>query len=247
MTYGLNGNGLVLMPRRLFLESLQKHIDPRKLRPIEPYVFSIDHKLNVARYNAGLIQSLHPRDYDKHYLKKDYKVKASRIRTKVEYSKRCVYYAYDWDQYALGALTFVESFAAAAFSLFDSSGYLLKEMYNLPISPEAVNFFEATEKIKGGNPHMYSFLANYRLDDLACHPWFKTLKELRNHTTHAQVTDILKLETPMPPHSQEIRLNGKSIKAKDDPILREFVEECFLGLEEYVDQLYLNLARQVEE
>jgi hypothetical protein len=167
--------------------------------------------------------------------------------SQTEYTGRCTYYAYDWEQYALSLLFFIESFAAAAFSLFDSSGHLLREMYNLPIALDKINFHEATNELKSQAPNLYSkFLAQYRLDEAACKTWFKLLKELRNHTTHAEVTDIVKLDTPMPPHTHEILLCGKSINSANDHVLKTFIEDCFNELEVYVEQIYDKLAQQVE-
>ena len=64
--------------------------------------------------------------------------------------------------------------------------------------------------------------------------------------THAEVTDIVRLDTPTPPHDHEIFLRKDSIGSADDLILKQFIEECFNGLEEYVEQLYDKLAQQAE-
>ncbi len=245
MTHGLDGNGLILKMRQPFLDKLKVHIDERRLKLIEPFVYSIDHKLNVARYSAGLIRAVEPRDYNKHYAKRDQKT-STKKHTKVEYSKRCIYYAYDWDQYSLELLFFVESFAAAAISLFDTSGHLLTDMYNLSLRPEEADFHKATKEIQIKAPRLYSFLANFIVDDPTCSEWFKRLKKLRNSITHREVTQILMLGTPYPPHQQQILLLKNAISAPDNLVVHEFIEQCFNGLEEYVEGLYDRLARQVD-
>lgn len=249
MTYGLDGNGCVLLPRNSFRARLKAlvptSIPDRQIKAIEPYIFSIDHKLNVARYSAGLVRAARPDDYGLHY---NASTLGNKYSSQIEYPGRCIYYANDWEQYALSLLFFIDSFAAAAFSLYDSSGQLLKEIYNLPLKPEKTNFFLATEEMKTKSPQFYSnFFALYRTDETSlCKDWFKLLKKLRNHMTHSEVTDIVHLETPTLPHHQEIVLKKDSVGSSDDLVLKQFIEDCFYGLEEYVEQLYEKLAQQVE-
>jgi len=248
MTYGLDGNGLVLLPRLSFHSRLTAlvpaSIPERKLKAIEPYIYSIDQKLNATRYSAGLLRSVQPDDYGKHY---NSSVSGGHS-SQTEYVGRCVYYAKDWEQYALSLLFFIDTFSAAAFSLFDNSGHLIKELYNLPITPDRVNFYEVTNEIKTKSPNFYTkFFAQYRLDEASmCKDWFKFLKKLRNHMTHVEVTDIVRLDTPMRPHPQEIFLRKDPISSPNDLVLKQFVEDCFNGLEEYVEQLYDKLAQQAE-
>ena len=156
MTYGLDGNGPVLLLRQPFQTRLKAlvpaSIPERKIKALEPYIYSIDHKLNVARYCAGLIRSACPIDYGKHL----YASTPGGHSSHMEYTGRCIYFANDWDQYALSLLFFIESFAAAAFSLFDSSGHLLKEMYNLSIALDKTNFYEATQELRNQAPNFYN-------------------------------------------------------------------------------------------
>ena len=247
MTHGLDGNGLVLLPRQPFTTRLTAlvptSIPERKIKALEPYIFSINHKLNIARYSAGLVRAAHPRDYGGHY----YASSPGGYLSQTEYPGRCIYYAKDWEQYALSLLFFIDTFAAAAFSLFDCSGHLLREIYNLSLAPDKASFFEATTLMKTQSPNFYTkFFAQYRKEEATCKGWFKLLKELRNHMTHSEVTDIVRLDTPTPPHNNEIYLRKDSIGAPNDLVLKQFIEDCFNGLEEYVEQLYDKLAQQTE-
>ncbi len=247
MAHGIDGNGLLLCLRQSFLARLTPHLNLRKLKTIEPYLFTIDHKLNVARYSAGLVQAMRPEDYARHYSALTArKRKPARWHTIAEYPKRCVYYAYDWDQYALGLLFFVETFAAAAFSLYDTCGALLKEIYNLPLNLDRVSFFNAIIELEPLAPNMYNFLSQYRLSAPVCFSWFKLLKELRNHTTHLEITDVVMLNAPTPPHLPQILLRREPIGSPTDLVLNAFIGECFVGIEEFVSQLYDRLAQQVE-
>jgi hypothetical protein len=248
MRYGLDGNGRVLLPRQTFQTRLialaPTSIPERKIKAIEPYIYSIDHKLNVARYSAGLVRAVRPDDYGGHYYAK---ASGGCYSSQTEYPGCCAYYANDWEQYVLSLLFFIDTFSAAAFSLFDSSGQLLREIYNLSLTPDKANFFLATNEMKTLSPYFYSkYFAQYRIDETSCKDWFKLLKELRNHMTHAEVTDIVRLDTPTPPHAHEIYLRKDSIGSPNDLVLKQFIEDCFNGLEEYVEQLYDKLAQQAE-
>jgi hypothetical protein len=248
MKYGLDGNGRVLLPRQPFhtrlLALVPTSIPERKIKAIKPYSYSIDHKLNVARYSAGMVRAVRPDDYGGHYYAN---ANGGRYLSQTEYPGRCAYYAEDWEQYVLSLLFFIDTFSAAAFSLFDSSGQILREIYNLSLTPDKASFYLATNEMKTQSPQFYSkFFAQYRLDEASCKGWFKLLKELRNHMTHAEVTDIVRLDTPTPPHEHEIFLRKDCIGSPNDLVLKLFIEECFDGLEEYVEQLYDTLAQQAE-
>jgi hypothetical protein len=247
MTHGLDGNGLVLIPRQPFNARITAlvptSIPERKIKALEPFIYSIDHKLNIARYGAGLVRAAQPKDYGGHY----YTGSPSTYISQTEYPGRCIYYANNWEQYALSLLFFIDTFAASAFSLFDCSGHLLREMYNLPLPPDEVSYYKVTSLMKTQSANFYTkFFAQYRKEEALCKDWFKLLKELRNHMTHAEVTDIVRLDTPTPPHSNEIYLRKDSIGAPSDLVLKKFIEDCFNGLEEFVEQLYDILAQQIE-
>ena len=49
----------------------------------------------------------------------------------------------------------------------------------------------------------------------------------------------------MPPR-QVIRLIGRAVKSDQDFVLKDFAEECFNGLEVFVELLYDKLGQQVE-
>ena len=247
MSYGLDGNGPVLILRQPFLDQLQTitltSTIERKIKAVEPYTYSIDHKINVARYSAGLVRAVSPDDFGKH-------LNAARVSgmysSQAEYAGRCVYYANDWEQYALSLLFFIDTFASATFSLFDISGHLLKEIYNLSVSVDRASFVEASKELKDKSPNLYNkFLAHYILEEtLLCEDWYRRLKKLRNYMTHEEVTNIVKLESPMPPHSQELLLRKNVIGTDGDLVLKQFIEDCFNGLEKYVERLYEILAKQ---
>lgn len=259
MAHGLDGNGLTLQNRKPFLDNLKQHVPERKVKPLEPYIYSIDHKLNVARYSAGLIRAMRPEDYGRLSLT------LSIGCTTVEYPQRCVYYVNDLDQYELSLLFFIESFAAAAFSLFDSCGHLLVGIYNLSLPRETqsdpkksgstktikleANFINAFNDLNGlGAMKMYQFLHKYQPGHSESLLWVGPLKKLRNHTTHAEVTDIVELATSIPLQSHAIRLRRERLEPFDaglDIELNKFVEKCFDGLEEFVEQLYDKVHRQV--
>jgi hypothetical protein len=257
MTYGLNAPQLVICYREAFIARLNEHVsDTRQVDLLAPFVYSIDHKLNVARYNAGLIVKMNPEDYGRARFGS---VKAPEFIT-VDYPHRCTYYAYDWDQYSVMLLYCIESFAAASFSLFDSCGYLLTAAYNLNLPREEpphkdekdgrwldISFVNAHADLKrGGKDKMAHFLKQY-LPSSTTISWIAPLRNLRNHTTHGQVTDIVELRAPTPPTPKSIQLRGTSISAKDDIELAAFVEQCFAGMEVFVERLYEIIAMQVRE
>jgi hypothetical protein len=244
MSYGLTGNGPILLLRQPFLDQLKtvtlNTTIERKIKAIEPYTYSIDHKINVARYSAGLVKAIQPDDFGKH-------LNAASVNgshsSQAEYVGRCIYYAHNWEQYALSLLFFIDTFAAAAFSLFDISGHLLKEIYNLSV--DQASFFKVSKELELLSPNLYNkFLAHYILEEAVCEEWFTHLKKLRNHMTHAEVMDIVKLESPMPPHMQIILLKKEVIGSSTDIELKQFIENCFDGLEKYMEKFYEILAKQ---
>jgi hypothetical protein len=132
--YGLGSNQTIIIPdqARPFLSKVKdKTTDRVRLRKIEAEVNSIQHKLNVIRYHAGLIQTLSEKDYGEFL----YREQESDKLSYADYQDRCVFTMGNKHEFALFVTLFIETLAAGSFSLFDICAHLLTDIFDLTAVP----------------------------------------------------------------------------------------------------------------
>jgi hypothetical protein len=218
-------------------------------------MISIEHKLNIVRYNAGLIQGLSEDDYlrFRHFHLLD----ADALSVDVSYKDRCRFTMTDIKEYRLFFTFFVETFAAASFSLLDVCAYLLKAIYDLQFTDNngrerRVSFVNALKETNLQSRAIYNFLIAYKPGEANSVPWIQPLKKIRNKTTHSIITDICRLPPDSgnlydPPQLQQFLIYEEFFPNEtDETKLKEFVEGCFEGLESFVEELYDKLYQEVK-
>ncbi len=228
----------------------------RLVKDIEKSMLSIEHKLNIVRYNAGLIQDLNTEDYLR-FRHRGLYTSMGDLSANASYKERCRFTMTDIKEYRLFFTFFVETFAAAAFSLLDVCAYLLKHLYDLQFvdnkgKPRNVTYVNALKEPKLCSTAIHNFLTAYKPGESNSVPWIEPLKGIRNKTTHSIITDICRLSPDSenlydPPKQQEFLIYKEFFPAgqTDETKLKEFVEECFDGLEEFVEKLYDELRKEV--
>ena len=263
---GLHGSQSIIVPQNS--TPLLREIDTianesgaarRRAKLIRKNVASIQHKLNVVRYNAGLIQDLEERDYLRFINLHLYDEIAS-ISSTTSFVDRCEFKITSDSEYRMFLTFFLESFAAAAFSLLDVAAHLLKEIYDLQFvdrqgSSINVTFANALKESKIiGNTNLHSFLLKYKPGTSNSVNWIKSLKEVRNRTTHRPITDVCRL--PRSPSEGNLYDDLPTVNefllyddifdgtTSDEP-LKSYVENCFDGLEQFVEELYDILFREI--
>ncbi len=133
---------------------------------IRKSVLSIQHKLNVAMYQAALACRMNPNDFTLFEMFRDpasREVKSSDISYKI-----CKYSMSDLDEYVLALTFFIETFAATIFSLFDVSGSLINQLYKLNINEDDVSFHKALVQLQqqgriAPNDDVFRLLCSYSL------------------------------------------------------------------------------------
>lgn len=255
---GLNGNGPILKLSTSFLSTVELYANSRQKPVIENSVRSLDHKLNVVRYNAGLIQEMNAEDFKKH---RDKLFSDMDLPRMVQYQQRCAFKVHDYDDYVLFLTFFLEAMTAASFSLFDVCGHLLKEMYNLSLprtepTPSGrrrdikISYINVVHDLETRSPALFAFLRRYLPDDPNMVSWIKPLKRIRNATTHEQITRICRYvedsSLHFHPDVQELRLNQHFFDPPQEVALKIFAEECFNELEDFVTELYEKLRQTLD-
>lgn len=264
---GLAGDDTVLIPTNAepFLVAVKHVATDRQSRTLvvelEKSVISIEHKLNIVRYNAGLIQNMNEGDYLRFRHRHLYPPDINVPPATANFKDRCQFTMTDIKEYRLFFTFFVETFAASAFSLLDVCAYLLKDLYYLQFvdrsgNPRNVSFVNAMKepKIRNNNT-LYKFLSQYRPKHTHSVDWIEPLKNIRNTTTHSPITDVCRL----PPDSDDGNLYKPDVVGDfllydtffqppvSEPKLKEFVEKCFDGLEKFVEELYDQLRQEVKK
>lgn len=252
---GLAGDDTVLIPTNAepFLVAVKHVATDRQSRTLvvdlEKSVISIEHKLNIARYTAGLIQDMNEEDFLRfryHYLLN------GTHTTDASYKGRCLFTMTDWKEYLLFLTFFLEAFAAAAFSLFDVFGHLMNDLYSLQLSDRDASFHNVVNHSRILGSSIYAFLSSYVPREPAALPWITPLKDVRNVSTHRSITDICRFPSDdgnlfNPPRRPDFVMDrGFFQNQGGDKHLKEFVEECFDGLEEFVEDIYDRLRQEVE-
>jgi hypothetical protein len=225
---------------------------------IEKSMRSIGHKLTVAMYQAALLCSADMEDYVvfrqidlgvvqmAHSSVAQYKGTSHRIENKSEFDTFLTF--------------FIETFAATCFSLLDVCGQLLHELYKptMPTrkngQPVDVNFYNVLTAIRNSistRPHpIIAWLEQGDLASTNCFPWLKTLKEMRNRTTHRSVMDICKYVvqgSPYASHSPAQLLVGTDLLPPNAPdtTLSQFAVDVFDACENFVEGLYDLLTQAI--
>lgn len=265
--HGLSGIDTVIIPTNAkpLLKAVSQVATSRQkrtlVREVEKSMVSIEHKLNIVRYNAGLIQNMNEEDYLRFRHRHLYPPDIDVPPATANFKDRCLFTMTDIKEYRLFFTFFVETFAASAFSLLDVCAYLLKDLYYLQFvdgsgNPRNVSFVNAMKepKIRNNNA-LYRFLSKYRPKQTHSVDWIEPLKNIRNTTTHSPITDVCRL----PPDSDDGNLYTPVVVGDfllydsffqppvSEPKLKEFVEKCFDGLEEFVEELYDQLRQEVEK
>ena len=259
---GLHRTETILVPSNaeLLLTKINDLATDRQKRTlvgnIEKSMISIEHKLNIVRYNAGLIQNLNEEDYLRfryHHLYSN----TTTLSADVSYKDRCQFTMTDIKEYRLFFTFFVETFAAAAFSLLDVCAYLLKDLYDLQFTDNNgnrrnVSFINALKEPKlRSSRTIFNLLTAYKPNQSNSVTWIKPLKEIRNKTTHGIITDICRLPPDPGNLYDPLQLHEFLIYEEffpnqtDETKLKDFVEECFDGLENFVEEFYDILRLEV--
>ena len=265
MLQGLYSSQTIIIPQNsnTFLQevdniALQNRAAHRRAKPIQNSVISIQHKLNVVRYNAGLIQNLDERDYLR-FINLYLFPEVQNFVSSATFANRCTFEMTSDAEYRMFLTFFMESFAAAAFSLLDVVAHLLKEIYDLQFVNRQGNSINVTfintlkESKIVGNSNLHSFLLKYKPGTTNSVSWIKSLKEIRNRTTHRPITDVCRLPRPSSdgnlyedhPDVNEFLLYDDVFDSTTNEPLKAYVEKCFDGLEEFVEDLYDLLSREI--
>jgi hypothetical protein len=236
----------------------------RRLRKdIQKSVDSIQHKLNIIRYNAGLIHNMTEKDYLRLAYRHLYSnIELASIDSITMYQDRCMFLMQNDSEYRMFLTLFIESFAAASFSLFEVCAYLLKDIYSLPFLTNTGKSIRVSYKNALGelnrqakSPALYSFLLKYKANETNNIKWIDPLEEMRHLTTHRPITDVCRLPTQSKdgnlyydkPTVREFLLDNAIFKGiTTDEKLKAFVEECFDGIEHFVEELYAQLTTEIQ-
>lgn len=255
---GLGGGDSIIVPDGaesllVSIKSVANNRQNRVLVPaVEKSVTSIEHKLNIACYNAGLILDMKEEDF----LRFRYHIMVADVRdvqsVDVSYKNRCLFTLTELKEYLLFLTFFLETFAAASFSLFDVCGHLLNELYGLQLNVSDASFFKVVNEHRIKASGLDSFLSSYTPGEANIKDWITPLKKVRNVSTHRSITDICRFPPDdgnlyNPPKRPDFLMHDTLFpKFADDKHLKEFVEECFDGLEEFTVNLFRELRLETE-
>src|SRR6266446_5558693 len=263
---GINCPDRILVPQTAsdLLNEIQAITNPRQKDSIVPEIqksmISIQHKLNIAMYQAVLIRSLRIDDYTSFELYPG-KLPSSNVTYKI-----CTYSMLNKDEYLLVLTFFIETFAATVFSLFDVSGSLINRLYQLNLKEKDVTFINAIEELQkqsriDPNDDVLRLLFSYYsgkkepaysgstpLRDVT---WMKPMKEVRNRTTHRPITDVCDFIRRGDVYSTLYQGIPETDFFLDRDIsqstrLFDFVKEVFEGVELFVEELYSYLGQATQ-
>jgi hypothetical protein len=264
--YGLGSNQPIIIPDQVspFLSIVKdKTTDRARLKKIEAEVNSIQHKLNVIRYQAGLIQTLSENDYGEFI----YREQNSGKLSYADYQDRCLFTMSNKHEYALFLTLFIETLSAGAFSLFDICAHLITDIFDLPL-PRSTSGGNRTidisykqvlqeSKLSQDFSGLYNFLYRYRATSQNGNaspdqvPWIDPLEAIRHKITHKPITDIVNWKGDVSVYGTEetaeffIHNNFFRNQPNGDN-LKSFAEKCFDGIEEFVDELFQKLIVEVD-
>lgn len=219
-------------------------------------IASARHKLNIVMYQAALICEVNTDDFQRLKVAADEGQLPSNP-SHIEY-KGCSYDLQDFYHYRLLLSFFLESFAAANFSLLDVIGRLLNDLYDLGRQADRTSYKRAVDDIlqrrSGSSDPVLQLLSRYyvRLNDPSMPTWMPPLEEMRHRTTHRPITDICFVHSQSTLYPEidgstaAFYLNRDLFSSADDVLLCKFVEEVFEGIQLFVEELY-DLLRQTAD
>ena len=240
---------------RRFWEAVETYTDRKLdrniLRDLRASIESIRHKLNVIRYNAGLIQTLSEDDYAE-FITPLFQLPFSMAH----YQDRCIFEMRNQLEFRLFMTLFLENLSAAAFSLQDVCAHLIKDLFAMSFpDPSGITYKNVTKQIDSlGYTTLHNVLMRYRVTTRSGTAaadqvdWIDPLEQIRHRMTHRPITDILRINS-----------DGNLFIASGDPFLvherffvsgnaenlKTFAERCYLGLAEFVAELYEQLIIEV--
>ena len=261
--YGLDSNQTIIVPDQasIFLSTVQSNTRDRpRLKKIEAEVNSIQHKLNVIRYHAGLIQALCEKDYGEFL----YTANVSGKISYADYQDRCLFSMHNKHEYSLFLTLFIETLSAGSFSLFDICAHLITDLFDLPLPRPTrsgsiidISYKKVLEENKLQNfTDLYDFLYQYRATSRTGNAspnqvsWIDPLEAIRHKITHKPITDILIWKGDAGVYSSEetaeflIHDDFFTNQPNGDE-LKTFAKKCFDGIEKFVDELFQKLVIEV--
>lgn len=264
----LDTPALIFVPQseEALLREIRRVANPgqqrRDLVDIEKSIASIQHKLSIAMYQAALICKVNTQDFQDFRSFADNNQRPSK-KSHVDY-KGCSYDMEDLHHYRLIVGFFIETFAAANFSLFDVCGRLLNDLYSLGRTESKTSFKRAFEdlrdkKNKQNHPDaIFLFITKYSLDKNNLSPdmpvWLPPLEEIRHRTTHRPITDVcvIRSNSSLYPeiHGSEAAffLNRDLFASSSgEVLLSDFVQQAFQGMQGFVEELYELLRQAIEQ
>jgi len=263
---GIDFSGRILVPLHAngLLNEIQAVTNQRQkdsiVREIQKSIISIQHKLNVAFYQAVLIRSLKTDDYTL------FELYPGRLSNSNVSHKICTYSMFNIDEYLLVLTFFIETFAATVFSLFDVSGSLINHLYQLNLKEEEVDFKTVIwelQKQSRIDPNddvlrlLFSYYswkkepAYFGTTPLRDVTWMKPMKEVRNRTTHRPITDVCNFIRRGDIYSNLYQGVPETDFFLDRNIsqntrLFDFAKEVFEGIELFVEELYTYLSQATQ-
>lgn len=262
--YGLESNQTIIVPDQasVFLSTVSsKTMDRPRLKKIEAEVNSIQHKLNVIRYHAGLIQTLSENDFGL------FLYSASNVdkMSYASYQDRCIFTMNNEQEYALFLTLFIETMSAGAFSLFDVCAHLITNIFDLPLPRQTrsgtatidISYKKVLEESKVQSfTDLYDFLCQYRATSRSGNAsqnqvsWIDPLEAIRHKITHKPITDIViwngVADVYSPDKTAEFLVHKDFFTNQPNgDELKSFARKCFDGIEEFVDELFRKLIAEI--
>ncbi len=261
---------LVLVPQNetSFLKAVEDAANDRQKRllvvDVKKSVASIRHKLNIVMYQAALICKVNSQDFQDFKSLADNNQRPSK-KSHVDY-KGCSYDMEDLHHYRLLVGFFIETFAAANFSLLDVCGRLLNDLYNLGRPATETSFKLAykdllEKKGKKNNPDaIFQLITKYYLARQVANRspdmpvWLSPLEEVRHRTTHRPITDVCVIRSnsslyPEIHDSEAAFFLNRDLFASPggEVLLNDFVRQVFQGMQEFVEEFYELLRQAIEQ
>ncbi|MCB0172370.1 MAG: hypothetical protein KDJ97_17630 [Anaerolineae bacterium] len=248
-----------------FLNTVQATLPPagtgRRLgQDVNHAVISVEHKLNTVRFMAGLIQNIDEAafsEFERHLLQSQSGIPhlgTPQQSTHTRFLERAEFTMYDLKEYRLFLMFFLEAFSAGATGLLDNCAFILERLFSLQMQEKDITFIRVLDQSKIKNSNLYGFLKKYKENESNNEPWVNPLKQIRNRTSHRPITEVCGLmenertlySSPPP---VEFVLNQEMFPPNTSPSernLKSFVESCFHGLVDFVEEFYISLSQEIQ-